>query len=87
MRQVHHPLFANCGYKEAEARLTREGKGAGEVIIRPSSKGPNMLGITWAFQANEYVHVEVEEINKKEGNLGLGAFISYRLFVFSDFVV
>ena len=26
------------------------GKGAGEVVIRPSSKGPDMLAITWAFQ-------------------------------------
>ena len=72
MRQVHHPLFANCGYKEAEDRLTREGKGAGEVIIRPSSKGPNMLAITWAFQPNVYMHIDLEELNKKPGNLGLG---------------
>jgi hypothetical protein len=26
MRQVHHPLFVNCGYKEAEDRLIREGE-------------------------------------------------------------
>ncbi len=25
MRQVHHPLFSNCSFKEAEERLTREG--------------------------------------------------------------
>jgi hypothetical protein len=72
LRQVHHPLFANCGYKEAEDRLTREGKGAGEVLIRPSSKGSHMLAVTWAFQANVYLHIDIEEVNKQKGSLGLG---------------
>lgn len=72
MRQIHHPLFANCGYKEAEEKLTREGKGAGEVVIRPSSKGKNMLAITWAFQENWYKHVDVEEKDKPEKHLGVG---------------
>lgn len=72
MRQIHHPLFANCGYKEAEEKLARENKGAGEVVIRPSSTGPNMLTITWAFQDNWYKHINVEEKDKKKGQVGLG---------------
>ena len=38
-RPIHHPLFGNLSYKEAEERLRREGKGSGEVVFRPSSKG------------------------------------------------
>lgn len=72
IRHVHHPLFSNCNFKEAEDRLRREGKGAGEVIIRPSSKGPDSLTITWAFQENSYLHIDVSEKGKKSGDLGIG---------------
>lgn len=72
MRVVHHPLFANLDFKAAEERMRLEGKGAGEVLIRPSSKGPNFLTITWAFQENWYKHISVEERGKRAGDLGLG---------------
>lgn len=72
LRHVHHPLFANCTYKEAEERLKSEGKGAGEVVFRPSSKGPDSLAITWAFQTNWFMHIEIEEKGKNPGDLGLG---------------
>ncbi len=72
MRVVHHPLFANLDFKAAEERMRLEGKGAGEVLIRPSSKGPNFLTITWAFQDNWYKHISVEEKGKRAGDLGLG---------------
>lgn len=72
MRVVHHPLFANLDFKAAEERLRVEGKGAGEVLIRPSSKGPNYLTITWAFQNNWFKHISVEERGKRAGDLGLG---------------
>jgi len=45
MRTIYHPLFANVSYKEAEDRLTREEKGAGEVLFRPSSKVRRALPI------------------------------------------
>ena len=69
-RLVYHPLFQNCNYSEAQEKL--KGRGAGAVIIRPSSKGPDALSITWAFQEGMYVHVEVEERGKKPGEIGLG---------------
>jgi hypothetical protein len=51
MRTIYHPLFANVSYKEAEDRLTREEKGAGEVLFRPSSKVRRALSI----QALDYL--------------------------------
>ena len=74
MRQVKHPLFFNCSdYKAAEQKLRDENKGVGEMLIRPSSKGANMLTITWAFQENWFRHIGVEEHNKRDGGMGLGA--------------
>lgn len=72
-RVVQHPLFANLGYKEAEQKLILEGKGAGEVLIRPSSKGPDYLTITWAFQEGWFKHIMVHEQGQKKGTLGLGS--------------
>ena len=69
-RLVYHPLFQNCNYIEAQEKL--KGRGAGAVIIRPSSKGPNALSITWAFQEGLFAHIEVEERGKKAGEIGLG---------------
>ena len=71
MRTIYHPLFANISYKEAEERLRREGKGAGEVLFRPSSKGPDNISITWAFQDSWFKHLDVEERGKMPGQLGL----------------
>lgn len=80
MRVVHHPYFANLDYKAAEERMRLEAKGAGEVLIRPSSKGPNFLTITWAFQENWFKHISVEERGKRAGDLGVGS----QLFVLED---
>jgi len=80
MRVVHHALFANLDYLAAEARLRMEGKGAGEVLIRPSSRGPNYLTITWAFQDNWFKHINIEEKGKKIGSMGLGS----QLFIQED---
>lgn len=69
-RLVYHPLFQNCDFKEAVEKL--RGRGAGAVIIRPSSKGPNTLSITWAFQDGLCQHIDVEESGKRPGDIGLG---------------
>jgi transcription elongation factor SPT6 len=72
MRRVVHPQFANVDYKEAEKKLKAEGKGAGAIIVRPSSKGTDWLTVTWAFQDGIYKHIAVKENNKRPGDLGLG---------------
>ena len=71
-RIVYHPSFQNCTYLEAETMLKDAGGGAGEVIIRPSTKSPDHLSITWAFQENWFKHIEVEERDKRPGDQGLG---------------
>lgn len=81
MRKVYHPLFENVDYKEAEEKLTSENKGQGEVIFRPSSKGLNHLAITWAFQPNVYLHVDIKEENKQQNNL---AAVGSTLYILED---
>lgn len=72
-RVIYHPLFANVTFKEAEEKLKREKKGAGAVVIRPSSRGFNYLSLTWAFQENMFKHIIIEEHGKRPNDLGLGA--------------
>ena len=79
-RHIIHPLFVNCGHNEAEERLsanmnTGAVKYEGNVIIRPSSKGPDSLSITWAFnlQKKWFMHFEVDERGKAPGSLQLGS--------------
>jgi hypothetical protein len=69
-RQIYHPLFANIDARGAEEKL--KGRGAGEVIFRPSSKGPDALSITWAFQEEWVKHIDIEERGKTPGQLTLG---------------
>jgi hypothetical protein len=73
-RTCYHPVFKNFTYVEAEKYLA--GKGAGEVVVRPSSKGPDQLSITWAFQEGWYKHIEVKESEKRPGEKGLGRKLS-----------
>jgi len=79
LRHIIHPLFINCGHNEAEERLSANltsgaVKYEGNVIIRPSSKGPASLSVTWAFNLHRkwFMHFEVEERGKAPGSLQLG---------------
>jgi predicted RNA-binding protein with RPS1 domain len=45
MRLINHPLFVNLDYKATEEKLQNGGKGTGEVLIRPSSKGFKLFSI------------------------------------------
>jgi transcription elongation factor SPT6 len=87
-RVIYHPLFANVDFKGAEEKLKSEKKGAGAVIIRPSSRGSNFLALTWAFQENWFKHFNIEEYGKRPGDLGLGPRLVIReennTFEFSD---
>jgi predicted RNA-binding protein with RPS1 domain len=70
-RLVYHPLFENCTFQQAVNSL-RE-RGVGSVLFRPSSKGPNHISITWAFQEGIFKHIDVVECNKRPGDLGLSS--------------
>lgn len=66
---IFHPLFVRLDAAGAEKKLRDEGI-VGSACIRPSSKGPNYLGLVWAFQENWFMHVSVEQaINPADANM------------------
>ena len=67
-RLSFHPTFRNITCAEAEKEL--RGKGAGDVIIRPSSRGG--LTITWAFQDSWFKHIEIIEVGRRPDDPRIG---------------
>ena len=59
---IGHPSFRNIDFAEAE-RLMRDKK-QGSVIVRPSSKGPNHLTVTWKLAEDVIQHIDVIEEGK-----------------------
>jgi transcription elongation factor SPT6 len=62
-RAVAHPFFKNITHEEAIKYLAD--KEPGEYLIRPSSRGPNYLTITWKFYGGLYANIEVREEGKE----------------------
>ncbi|KAK0728681.1 SH2 domain-containing protein [Lasiosphaeria miniovina] len=62
-RVIKHPLFKPFNSTQAEEYLG--GQPAGEVVIRPSSKGNDHLAITWKVADGVYQHVDVLELQKE----------------------
>uniref|UniRef100_A0A5S6QJ45 Suppressor of Ty 6 homolog n=1 Tax=Trichuris muris TaxID=70415 RepID=A0A5S6QJ45_TRIMR len=62
-RVIAHPYFQNCSCKQAEGLLLEMEQG--DAIIRPSSKGPDFLTITWKVADGIYQHISVKEENKE----------------------
>lgn len=54
-RMVKHPNFFNMKSKEAEAYLSKRHRG--DVVIRPSSNGPEHLAVTWKVEKGIYQHL------------------------------
>ncbi|TIA79740.1 hypothetical protein E3P98_03101 [Wallemia ichthyophaga] len=68
-RVVDHPNFHN--YSAEQAEMVLENSSVGDVIIRPSSKGPDHLVVTWKVDEDLYQHIDVLEIDKaNEWTLG-----------------
>lgn len=67
---IGHPSFRNIDFAEAE-RLMRD-KQQGTVIVRPSSKGPNHLTVTWKLAEDVIQHIDVIE-EGKASDFALGA--------------
>lgn len=61
-RVIKHPLFKPFNSTEAEQYLGSQS--AGDVVIRPSSKGNDHLTITWKVADNVYQHIDVLELHK-----------------------
>jgi len=54
-RMVKHPNFFNMNSKQAEEYLSKQHRG--DVVIRPSSKGPEHLAVTWRVDRGIYQHI------------------------------
>lgn len=54
-RVIKHPNFHNFNSSQAEAYLDRQQPG--DVVIRPSSKGPEYLAVTWKVDDRLYQHI------------------------------
>lgn len=63
MRVIKHPLFRPFNSAQAEEFLGSQGRG--DVVIRPSSKGPDHLAVTWKVSDGIYQHIDVLELDKE----------------------
>lgn len=54
-RIIKHPNFHNLNYKQAEEMLSHQQRG--DVVIRPSTKGPDHLAVTWKVDEGIYQHI------------------------------
>lgn len=64
-RNIQHPLFHNFNHKQAEEFLAPQS--VGDCVLRPSSKGPNFLTVTWKVANNLFQHLSIEEVTTNTG--------------------
>ncbi|KAG5439016.1 hypothetical protein PCANB_002347 [Pneumocystis canis] len=62
-RVIKHPLFRPFNAQQAEDYLA--GMQRGDVVIRPSSSGPDHIAITWKISEGIYQHIDVLELDKE----------------------
>ncbi|KIJ44055.1 hypothetical protein M422DRAFT_60198 [Sphaerobolus stellatus SS14] len=60
-RIIKHPDFHNFNSQQAEQYLANMQRG--DVVIRPSSKGPNHIAVTWKVDDGLYQHIDVIDEN------------------------
>ncbi|KAJ5726433.1 uncharacterized protein N7483_007790 [Penicillium malachiteum] len=63
MRVIKHPLFRPFNSTQAEEYLGSRSRG--DVVIRPSSRGPDHLAVTWKVAHGVYQHIDVLELDKE----------------------
>ncbi|RDH31455.1 transcription elongation factor SPT6 [Aspergillus welwitschiae] len=63
MRVIKHPLFRPFNSTQAEEFLGSQSRG--DVVIRPSSKGPDHLAVTWKVSDGIFQHIDVLELDKE----------------------
>jgi transcription elongation factor SPT6 len=62
-RVIKHPLFRPFNSTQAEEYLGSRSRG--DVVIRPSSRGPDHLAVTWKVAHGVYQHIDVLELDKE----------------------
>lgn len=63
IRVIKHPLFRPFNSTQAEEYLGSRSRG--DVVIRPSSRGPDHLAVTWKVGHGVYQHIDVLELDKE----------------------
>lgn len=81
MRVIKHPLFRPFNSTQAEEFLGTQSRG--DVVIRPSSKGPDHLAITWKVDHRVYQHIDVLELDK-ENEFSVGRALKVGRYTYSD---
>lgn len=81
-RQIDHPQFRDFDYSQAVSFLSD--KPAGDLVIRPSSKGYDHLAITFKFSTNLYINYDIEEEKKGKDINSLGSTLKVNGKIFSD---
>lgn len=61
-RVIKHPLFRQFNARQAEEYLG--GLQRGDAVIRPSSKGPDHIAVTWKVSDGIFQHLDVLELDK-----------------------
>jgi transcription elongation factor SPT6 len=62
-RVIKHPLFRPFNSAQAIEYLTPRARG--DCVIRPSSKGPDHLAVTWKVHEGVFQHIDVLELDKE----------------------
>lgn len=60
-KNVQHPLFFNFTFKQAEEYLAPQA--VGDCVLRPSSRGPDYLTVTWKVANNLFQHLSIQEVS------------------------
>ena len=63
MRVIKHPFFRPFNSVQAMEFLGTHSRG--DAVIRPSSRGPDHLAVTWKVSDGVYQHIDVLELNKE----------------------
>ncbi|KAI8507404.1 Transcription elongation factor SPT6 [Branchiostoma belcheri] len=85
-RVIVHPCFHNISYKQAVKLM--ENQDQGDVIVRPSSKGPDHLTVTWKVDDGIYQHIDVREEGKENAfSLGQSLWINNEEFEDLDEII
>ncbi|EAL22689.1 hypothetical protein CNBB1380 [Cryptococcus deneoformans B-3501A] len=87
-RIVNHPNWHVLNSGQAEQFLASQHRG--DCVIRPSSKGPDRIAVTWKVDEDVYQHIDVQEIDKpNEYSLGRILMVSgqYRYSDLDDLII
>lgn len=78
-RNINNPFFKNFNYKQTIEYL--KSKQNGDFLFRPSSKGSNMITLTWRVYENIYSNIQIIEEDKPQGaSIGLKLRISNEIY-------